>query len=121
MVARRWSKQAPRWVLGSVVWRRRPMPLISIERMMGGTFDPHQSRLRIAVCHGLRIDGSLPFIGIVSRGIPRLVRVSESVIGAERFPPLDPSVPILARVHLRGDTALIPDLDSISELLRQAL
>ncbi len=31
---------APAWVLGTVMWRQRPMPVVSIERMLGEAFDP---------------------------------------------------------------------------------
>jgi chemosensory pili system protein ChpC len=109
---------APPWLLGTVTWRQRAMPVVSMEQMMGQRFDPNVPRLRIAVCHGLRTDGSLPFIGIVSRGIPRLVRITESVIAADPLPPLDPAWPILARVSLRGNPAVIPDLDRMAGELR---
>jgi chemosensory pili system protein ChpC len=110
-------EEGPPWQLGTVTWRQRPMPVVSIEQMLGQAFDPNVPRLRIAVCHGLSTDGSLPFIGIVSRGIPRLVRISESVISSDPLAPLDPEWPILARVNLRGTPALIPDLDRMAGLL----
>jgi chemosensory pili system protein ChpC len=111
------GRDAPPWVLGSIVWRQRTLPVISAERLVGDQFNPKAPRLRIAVCHALLKQRQRPFIGIVSRGIPRLVRVTEDTIEETPEPPLDPDWPMLAQVHVNDVYALIPDMERIERLL----
>ena len=111
------SLDAPDWLLGNVVWRQRTLPVISAEMLVGGVFNPDAPRLRIAICHGLLRHRERPFVGIASRGIPRLVRVTEDTIEETPEPPLDPEWPMLAQVHVNDVYALIPDIERIERLL----
>ncbi|MEJ2575686.1 MAG: chemotaxis protein CheW [Gammaproteobacteria bacterium] len=104
---------APRWVLGTVLWRQRRFPLISGELLLGDHFDTRAPRLRIALCHSVLGSRRYPFVGLVSRGIPRLVRVVEDAIEETVEPPLDPAWPMLAQVYVNDVYALIPDMDRI--------
>ena len=111
------NRDAPAWMLGNIVWRQRTLPVISVERLLGDHFNPQVPRLRIAVCHALVTQRQRPLIGIVSRGIPRLVRVTRDTIEETPDPPLDPDWPMLAQVHVNDVYALIPDMERIERLL----
>ena len=107
----------PAWVLGTVMWRQRAMPVISVERMMKQLFDANAPKLRIAVCYGLGADGTYPYIGIVAKGVPRMVRVTESSISSADASPVKAGWPVMARVQIQGKEALIPDLMRVEQML----
>jgi len=104
------------WLLGTVTWRQRKLPLVAFEGLLGETFSLPR-RARIAICHALDPEAGYVYIGIVSGGIPRLVRVHEQVVK-----PLDlgepyAGCPILARVQLNDQEVLIPDLLELGSLI----
>ena len=107
----------PAWLLGTVMWRQRAMPVISVERMLNQEFDANAPKLRIAVCFGLGATGSFPYIGLVARGVPRMVRVTESSISLADSSPIEADWPVMARVNIQGREALIPDLSRAEQLL----
>ena len=107
----------PDWLLGSVTWRQQAMPVASIERMFGQPFNSEAPKLRIVVCYGIRQNGRFPYLGFVAKGIPRMMRVTEAIISASEETEIDPDWPLLARVKLQGQDALIPDLDRLDALL----
>lgn len=106
------------WLLGSVTWRQRKLPLVAFEGLLGGSFSLPR-RARIAICHALDPNAEHAFIGIVSGGIPRLVRVQESGIETLALGQDYESRPVLARVRMNDVMALIPDLDQLGKLLAQ--
>jgi chemosensory pili system protein ChpC len=108
---------APRWALGTVLWRQRRFPLVSAEMLLGDRFDPKAPRLRIALCHSVTASRRHPLIGLVSRGIPRLVRATEATLEETVEPPLDPAWPMLAQVYVNDVYALIPDMARIERQL----
>jgi chemosensory pili system protein ChpC len=110
-------EDAPRWVLGTVLWRQRTFPVISAERLLDDNFDPTAPRLRIALCHSITSSRRFPFVGLVSRGIPRLVRATEATLEETVEPPLDPAWPMLAQVYVNDVYALIPDMARIERQL----
>jgi len=107
---------SPSWLLGHVMWRRTQLGILSFERLIGREIDMERPHQRIMVCHGLDEDAGQPFVGILAQGIPRLVRVSESVLE-----PMDISEhegkPVLAYVRLGEENAYVPDLAQLSALI----
>ncbi len=105
---------APDWLLGDFDWRQRKVPLAALENMLGGQYKGY-TRGRIAICYSLLAGEQRPYLGLVSDGIPHLVRVREEDI--EPLPLLDgdADLPILARLRLKGEEALIPDVARLSE------
>src|SRR3990167_3717724 len=62
----------PAWYLGQSLWRGLKIPVVSLVQMRGDD-EGAPSEVRIAVFNGL--DGKLPFYGVITCGMPRLVRV----------------------------------------------
>lgn len=106
------------WLLGRVSWRQRMLPLVAFEGLLGGAFSLPR-RARIAICHALDPASEYDFIGIVSGGIPRLVRVQESAIETLNLGQDYETKPVLARVRLNDVVALIPDMDQLGQLLAE--
>ena len=107
---------APDWLLGTVPWRRWHLPVISAERLAGDPFTPPRHKAHIVVCNLMNGDEALPCIGIVTKGVPHLVRADASTLapaqdGTERSP--------WAAVDLtfNGAPSWVPDFDAIVEAL----
>lgn len=107
---------SPSWLLGHIMWRRTQLGILSFEGLIDRGIDADRPRQRIMVCHGLDEDTGPPFLGILAQGIPRLVRVSESVLET-----LDTAgyggKPVLAHVRLGDEEAYVPDLAQLSALI----
>jgi len=107
----------PDWMLGSIEWRGRPLPVISFELAMGREQTELESRrARIAVLNTLSGNRSLPYIGVYTLGISRLARVTAGNLsedGEEK-----PESPlILESVKINEQSAWIPDMDKLEELI----
>jgi len=106
---------SPDWLLGEMQWRRQTIPMISFEKAVGLAYEEPKHRARICVCNTLSEHSRLPYVGIVSKGIPRLVRVNRDNIEASEDEQADGL--ISNRVMVAGETALIPDLDELEKQL----
>ena len=67
---------APSWLMGSINWRERKLPIISFEYFVHKEAAESGYRSRIAVCHNLQSNPQVPYIGIMCSSIPRLARVN---------------------------------------------
>lgn len=110
------AEGGPPWLLGNIDWRQRSVPTVALETMLGGEYKGYR-RGRIAVCYSLLEGNEKPYLGVVSDGIPHLVRVRAEDI--EPLPLLDgdADLPVLARLKLKGEDALIPDIARLSEMV----
>ncbi|MFV1983546.1 MAG: chemotaxis protein CheW, partial [Thiohalomonadales bacterium] len=72
---------APQWLLGKVSWRERLLPLISFEVISGKKKKSKISdNCRVIVLNTLNGNRELPYIAILSQGIPHLESVNENKI-----------------------------------------
>lgn len=105
----------PDWLLGDIDWRQRKVPLVALETLLGGQYQGY-TRGRIAVCYSLIEGERRPYLGVVSDGIPHLVRVREADVEPLSLAPDDADLPVLARLKIKGEDALIPDIARLSEM-----
>tara|TARA_B100000809_G_C15140282_1_gene532884 strand:- start:4384 stop:4863 length:480 start_codon:yes stop_codon:yes gene_type:complete len=105
---------SPDWLLGNYHWRELKVPLISFEQINGeGRPDLH-SRCRVAVLNNTGQSDSLPFIAIITQGIPRLARVTEDEI--QQLESSTDKKPFeLMRVSLAGEEAVVPDIEGMEK------
>jgi chemosensory pili system protein ChpC len=109
-----------RWLCGTVVWNNLDIPIVSLERLCGMSPPTPGGRTRIVVFHPLsRNDGS-PY-GVLAEGFPQMVRVSREVLEVDQGYQVPPDSPIICRVRMLHEQALIPDLEMIEQHLRTAL
>jgi chemosensory pili system protein ChpC len=109
------AEGSPAWLLGDITWRQRKVPLLSLERLFGDGSDEYTYlRGRIVVCYSLLGDSERPYLGIISDGIPRLVRVGEEDIEPLPLGEAEAGMPLLARLKLKGEEAIIPDIARLS-------
>jgi len=110
------GSDAPGWLLGSIDWRQRQVPVVALENLLGGEYRGY-TRGRIAVCYSLLEGEEFPYLGVVSDGIPHLVRVRGEDIEPLPAQDGDADLPLLARLTIKGEDALIPDLARLSEMV----
>lgn len=112
---------APEWYMGNCMWRELTIPLLSFEALNGENKPGYNSRSRFAVLNTTGINESLPFIAILTQGIPRLARVNEEEISEREDVDRKPFE--LMHVSWAGEEAVIPDVAALErkflEYLRQ--
>lgn len=103
----------PNWFLGTFPWRNIAVPLISFEAINEEPFVSQSRDRRIAVLNGVFDNDRLPFCGIVTEGVPRLMRVMPDEVSVDDEIAAGPSE--VARVLVSGEKAAIPDVDFIQQ------
>jgi chemosensory pili system protein ChpC len=100
------------WLLGEVSWHRRSIPVVDFERLIGGEPRIGSVRQRIIVCYAADPGLAWPLVGFIAQGVPRLLRVEQSVIETASRP-LHPDAPVLMTLQIEGQSYLVPDVDGI--------
>lgn len=104
-------QDAPAWYLGNCSWREQTIPLLAFEVMNGEDKPNVTSRSRFAVFNTTGIHESLPFIAIITQGLPRLARVTEEEITEREDADKKPFE--LMHVSWAGEEAVIPDVEAM--------
>jgi len=107
-------EDAPDYYLGMVKWRGIEVPVVSYEIANGAKSVRKSSNARIAVVNTTgEYNAKLPFFAIVTRGIPRLVKITEDSIKTTRKKK-GPADAALLRVD--GEDVVIPKVDYLESL-----
>jgi len=109
---------APEWFLGYIEWREKRVPLISFEAMSGQKVQVPVNISRIAVLNTINGNAQLPYVGVLSQGIPSLVVVPEHGL-EDKTDDEDNRQAVGGFVDLDGMKAVIPDIDEIEKRLTQ--
>jgi len=112
-------EDVPTWYLGSFVWRNTRVPLVSFEAINDEPFANRGSNLRIAILNSVIGDPTLPFCGIVTEGLPRLMRLLPEEIAEDSEAMMGPAE--LARVLVNGERAAIPNVAYIQQQVLKLL
>ncbi len=109
---------APAWLLGMMLWRGRSIPLLACEPLLGRSAGVGGVHARAVVCNTLNGNPQLPFLAVLSQGIPRLQELKADMVEtAEAME--DEFAVVQARLLLAGREAVIPDLDALERQLLQ--
>jgi chemosensory pili system protein ChpC len=114
-------ENAPAWLLGRIRWRGWQLPLVSFARIAGLAEERGGLGSKVVVLKALGGDPKLPHFALLTQGFPRLVTVSRDALvldtgNSEALPN-----GVQARVLLKDDAALIPDIGNVEASLREAL
>lgn len=104
-------QDAPSWYLGNCLWRELTVPLLSLEALNGDAAPEINSRSRFAVLNTTGVHQHLPFIALLTQGLPRLARVSEDEI-SEREDTTRLRYDLM-QVSWAGEQAVIPNINAI--------
>ena len=108
--------EAPEWFLGHIDWRDRKVPIISFEGVSGrGVYEAIKSS-RIAVLNTINGNSQIPYIGIVSQGIPSLAIVQEKGL-EDKTKNNEERQAVGAFVKVGGLEAIIPNVDEMEQRL----
>lgn len=110
---------SPGWFLGRITWRERLIPLISfgMASASGESTTERQKGDRIAILNTMNGNSEIPYIGIVSQGIPRLNIIrNEDISTLETKPENRQSVAEIVSVD--GQSLVIPDIDDLESRLQ---
>ncbi|MDX1635495.1 MAG: chemotaxis protein CheW [Marinobacter sp.] len=109
------DRDAPEYILGRLNWRGLDLPVISYDAANGGrAVIPQGNRGRIIVLNTIgQHHAELPFMAIVTQGIPSQARLTE-----DQIRPLEAEVgpADLMVVDVDGHTAHIPNLEYLESL-----
>lgn len=107
---------SPQWLLGLLPWRGRQLPVVAYESVLAQEPPPAHNRLRVAILNTLNGNPDLPFVGIVLRGLPHLVKAGETNVAPATDGDAE-QAGVLCQVSVNGQAALIPDLDALERML----
>jgi chemosensory pili system protein ChpC len=111
---------SPLWLLGDLEWRGWQVPIISFAVLsQAAERDPVTSGSRILVIKTLTEQPSLNYLGILIQGLPRLTKLTAQSLSPASGEQLSPVV--FSRVDVDDQSALVPDLQALTEEVAAAL
>lgn len=105
------------WMLGSVTWNGRPLPVISFEGALGKDVPAITGRTRIVVFYASTGQLKTGYFGVLTQGFPQLVRVNKDVLQLHTTDGWPQDAPVLCRVKMINEFPLIPDLEKLEAML----
>jgi chemosensory pili system protein ChpC len=112
----RLSEGDPDWLVGTVSWKGREVPLVSFEASCGQSVPEIGNRARAVIFYAsARIHGG--YFAVMSQGLPQLVRVNPAVVGADDERPWRDDAPVVCRIRMINEFPLVPDLPALEQML----
>jgi len=105
------------WMLGTVSWNGRDLPVVSFEGALGKEVPAATGRTRIVVFYASTGALKTGFYGILTQGFPQLVRVNKDVLKLHTTEGWPADAPALCRVKMINEFPLIPDLEKLEAML----
>ena len=113
---------AQAWMMGSVNWNGRSLPVVSFDGALGKDVPVTTGRTRIVVFHAHTGQLKTGHFGVLTQGFPQLVRVNENVLQLHSTDGWPKDAPVLCRVKMINEFPLIPDLEKLEAMLaREAM
>lgn len=109
----------PTWYLGCFTWRNTQVPLIAFEAINDEPFATRSYNRRIAILNSVIGDPALPFCGILTEGLPRLMRLLPDEIANDEEAIVGPAE--IGRVFVNGERASIPNVAYIQQQVLRVL
>ena len=105
------------WMLGTVNWNGRPLPVVSFEGALGKAVPVKTGRTRVVVFYAVTGQLKTGYFGILTQGFPQLVRVNKDVLKLDSTDNWPESAPVLCRVRMINEFPMIPDLEKLEAML----
>jgi len=106
-------ENTPDWYIGDCLWREQRIPVVFFEMLNGEARPDILPTGRLAVLNSTGVHDDLPFIALMTRGLPRLARVNEEEI-TSRDQDERKALDLLA-VSWAGEDAVIPDIQALEK------
>jgi len=108
---------AHNWMLGTINWNGRELPVVSFEGALGRDIPAITGRTRIVVFLASTEQLKSGYFGVLTQGFPQLVRVNRDVLKLEATDGWPDDAPVLCRVKMINEFPLIPDLEKLELML----
>ncbi len=108
---------AHEWMMGSVNWNGRPLPVVSFEGTLGKNVPVPTGRTRVVVFYASTGQLKTGYFGVLTQGFPQLVRVNRDVLKLEAKDGWPEDAPVLCRVRMINEFPMIPDLEKLEAML----
>lgn len=105
------------WMMGTVNWNGRVLPVVSFEGALGKDKPVATGRTRIVVFYASTGQLKTGYFGVLTQGFPQLVRVNEDVLQLHTTEGWPKGAPVLCRVKMINEFPLIPDLERLEAML----
>ena len=105
------------WMLGTINWNGRQLPVVSFEGAIGKEVPVATGRTRVVVFYAGTGQLKTGYFGVLTQGFPQLVRVNRDVLKLEAKDGWPEDAPILCRVRMINEFPMIPDLEKIEAML----
>ncbi len=105
------------WMLGTVNWNGRTLPVVSFEGTLGKDVPVATGRTRIVVFTASTGQLKTGYFGAITQGFPQLVRVNRDVLQFDSTEGWPSDAPVLCRVKMINEFPLIPDLERMEAML----
>ncbi|MBJ88677.1 MAG: hypothetical protein CMO98_02365 [Woeseia sp.] len=107
------------WLLGTIMWNSRDLPVIAFEGTMGRDLPIPIGRTRIVILYSTTGKIREGFFGILTQGFPQLVRVNEEVLKLDSTDGWANNAPVLCRVKMINEYPLIPNFEMLEHIIAQ--
>jgi chemosensory pili system protein ChpC len=105
------------WMLGTVNWSGRALPVVSFEGAIGKEVPPSTGRTRIVVFYSSTGQIKTGYYGILTQGFPQLVRVNRAVLKLDSTDGWPKEAPVLCRVKMINEYPLVPYLEALEHMI----
>jgi len=105
------------WMMGSINWNGRPLPVVSFEGALGKNVPVPTGRTRVVVFYASTGQLKTGHFGVITQGFPQLVRVNKDVLKLEAKDGWPEDAPVLCRVRMINEFPMIPDLEKLEKML----
>ena len=105
------------WMLGTINWSGRQLPVVSFEGAIGKEVPVATGRTRVVVFYASTGQLKTGYFGVLTQGFPQLVRVNRDVLKLEAKDGWPEDAPVLCRVRMINEFPMIPDLEKLEAML----
>jgi chemosensory pili system protein ChpC len=105
------------WMLGTINWNGRQLPVVSFEGALGKDVPQASGRTRIVVFYASTGQLKTGFFGVLTQGFPQLVRVNRDVLKLHTTEGWPAEAPVMCRVKMINEFPLIPNLEKLEAML----
>jgi chemosensory pili system protein ChpC len=105
------------WMLGTVDWNGRQLPVVSFEGVLGKEVPAMTGRSRVVVFYASTGQLKTGYFGVLTQGFPQLVRVNRDVLDLHTTDGWPDDAPVHCRVKMINEFPLIPDLEKLEAML----
>jgi len=109
------------WLRDTIVWRDHEVPVIAFEALLGLDLPSVGGRTRVVIFNPISGTAKCPPYGVLAQGFPQMVRVNSEVVQLDQSYKAADEAPVICRITMLSEQALIPDLELLEPRIAEAL